>query len=420
MGLLGLAAAGSLLAPPVLGRARPRAVIVGGGPAGMGAARAMAMQFKGIEITVVEANRRYVTPFFANRFLGGLDPLDHFIFGYDKANSGKGMQSTIHVVQGRAETVDADRRLVRLDGGDTLPYDRLVLAPGVSRVEGGIDGYGIEAETLMPHAYLDSRSEQWRNLNDRIRAMDDGGVVTISVPKRPYRCHPAPYERASLIAARLQREKPRSKVLILDANDSFPLMDAIIPFWEKRFGDILEWVPAEFGGAVVGIDPKTGTLKTVDDTIWPTVASVIPPQQAGGLAIKTGLADETGWCPVDGTTFESHLLPGVHVIGDAIDPGDMPRAAYGAYSQAQACAVAVGNALTGGSRAIPALSNRCYFLLANHHGMVVRGRYKILKGRIEGIEGGASTPGESDEQRAAMAKEADHWYSEITHNVFGA
>jgi NADPH-dependent 2,4-dienoyl-CoA reductase/sulfur reductase-like enzyme len=414
-GKLTLAAIGAVCAPAAIGKARARVCVVGGGPAGTTAARHLAANFDGLHITLIEANSRYTTPFFCNRYLAGLRPLETFIHNYERVAAAE----RITVVHDRVRTIYTEHKTLRLAVGRDLPYDRLVIGPGVSFIDNLIEGYGAEAERALPHAYIGSMPEQWQILRRQLEAMENGGVVAISVPKRPYRCHPAPYERASLVANYLTRDKPRSKVLILDANNTFPLMDVMLEDWEERLGETIEWVSADFGGAVVAVDRAARTLTTVDDRIKADVANVIPPQQAGTLAVSAGLTDDSGWCPVDPLTFESQRITGIHVIGDAIEPGDMPRSAFAAHSQAKVCAVAIGNALTGESLSAPELSNRCYFLLRQAAGLIVGGRYRASNNRIEGIEGFASQAGEDSTVRKATSEAAERWYAEITTAMFG-
>jgi len=414
-GKLTLAAIGSVTAPAAMGKARARVYVVGGGPAGATAARQLATNFDELDITLIEANHRYTTPFFCNRYLAGMEPLETFIHGYERVAS----TDRITVIHDRAAAIDTERKTLRLAGGTDLPYDRLVIGPGVSFVDNSIEGYDQKATTTIPHAYIGSMSEQWKILRRQLETMEDGGVVAISVPKRPYRCHPAPYERASLIANYLAREKPRSKVLVLDANNTFPLMDVMLEDWEERLGETIEWVSADFGGSVESVNPAARTLMTADDQIKADVANVIPPQRAGTLAIDAELADASGWCPIDPATFESRRAASIHVIGDAIVPGDMPRSAFAAHSQAKVCALAVGNALTGDDLATTELTNRCYFLLRRAAGLIVGGRYRATADRIEGIEGYASQAGEDANVRKATAEAAKKWYGEITTAMFG-
>jgi sulfide dehydrogenase [flavocytochrome c] flavoprotein subunit len=415
-GKLGLAVAGALWAPAVLaGGGGARVVIVGGGPGGVAVARALAAGYSDLDITIVEANNAYVTPFFSNRYVAGLWPLDKITFTYGRLAAVAG----IRLVHDRAMAIDVDRRQVRLEGGAVLAYDRLVVATGADLIYDAIDGYGPAAETALPHAYHGADAGQLTLLYDQLQAMDDGGLVAVTVPKRPYPCHPAPYERASLIAEWLQRHKPTSKVLVLDSNETFPQMEIMLGAWERDFGDLIEWRPGDFGGAVEAVDGASRTLITADESVMADVGNVIPPQRAGWLATQTGLADASGWCPIDPVGLESMVAPNIHVLGDACDPGDMPRSAYGAFSQAQVCATAIGNAVGGASRTPPEYSNSCYFLLRHGSALVIGGRYQPEAGRITGIEGYSSAVDEDDAARAATAEAAERWYDDLTKALFG-
>lgn len=410
-----LALASVLFAPAIVGAARAKVVVIGGGPGGATAARELAKGYPGLDIHLVEPNRRYLTPFFANRYLVGMRSLDSLSYGYE----GVGRASGVHVVQERVSGLDVERKLAHLSGGGTLAYDRLIMAPGADSIPGAIPGYGPGAEKVMPHAYVGTSAEQWKILRAQLDDMEDGGLVVVTVPPRPYRCHPAPYERASLIAGYLKRKKGRSKIVILDSNKTFPLMEAMIETWDDQFGDLLEWVPADFGGAVVAVDAAGRTVMTADDRHGAAVANVIPPQRAASLARAAGLAGDSGWCQVDPCSFESSRVAGIHVLGDAIDPGDMPKSASSARSQALACAAAVGSALTGAARPSADYSSVCYFLIGEGSGLMIGGRYRAEQGRITGYEGNSSEAGEDEDTRSATAKAADRWYEDLTRKVFG-
>lgn len=411
----GLAAAGALVALPVLGRVRPRVVIVGAGVAGTIVARDLVAKFPELQVTLIEAQASYLTPFFANRSFAGLAPLESYIYRYDRiAQDGR-----LRFLKDRVTDIDRDRKSVRLASGATEPYDKLIVATGIDMAPAGIENYDAQVAETMPHAYVGNADRQWHLLNAQLSSMEDGGVVAVVVPERPYRCHPAPYERVSLMAGYLQGHKPRSKILVLDANSSFPLMGPMQAFWEKKFGAMVEWLPGDFGGRVKAVDPKNHSLITEDGKITPTVANVIPPQQAPDLAKRGGLVGKIGWCPVDPVTFQSVMANDVYVLGDAIDPGDMPRSAFAAASQAKVCAVAIGNALTGQNQPSPELTNACYFLLEKNHGLVVGGAYKPVAGRITGVKGFASEAGEDASIRAKTAANADAWYKDITREMFG-
>ena len=229
--------------------------------------------------------------------------------------------------------------MISLADGQRLSYDRLVLAPGIDIRWDALPGYSEAAAEQMPHAW--KAGEQTLLLRRQLETMEDGGLVVISAPANPFRCPPGPYERASLIAHYLKARKPRSKLIILDAKDVFSKQRLFQSAWKELYPGILEWVSLSSGGNVTSVDPNTNTLVTDFEKYQANVANVIPPQRAGSIAERAGVADVSGWCPIDPVTFESRLQANVHVIGDAAIAGAMPKSAFGANAQAKICAVAV-------------------------------------------------------------------------------
>ena len=240
-------------------------------------------------------------------------------------------------------------------------------------------------------------------------------------PANPFRCPPGPYERASLIAHYLKTKKPKSKVIILDAKDAFSKQRLFQNAWKELYPDHLEWVSLSQGGKVNSVDVAEKTLVTDFGRHKASVANVIPPQRAAAIAQSAGVADRSGWCPVDPVTFESKLVPNIHVIGDAAIMGAMPKSAFSANSQAKVCATAVATLLKGGTPAEPRLINTCYSLIAPDYGITVAGVYKPTNGQLADIQGaGGVSP--ADAPRAARALEAqfaDGWFKTITGEVFG-
>ena len=410
-----LASIGSMIAPPLLAQPKARVVVVGGGVAGASVAQKLGRSGGGIDVTLVEPNRRYTTPFFSNRALVDFKPLESFTHGYEKLAA----VNNVRIVHDTVIDGDPDKQSIRLASGTDLAYDRLIVAPGTRLITEQIDGYGPESELIFPHAYNGSSSGQWTLLRQQVQNMKDGGLVVITAPRRPYKCTPAPYERASLIAGYLHQHKPKSKLLVLDSKVEFPLMDAMIEIWDEKFGELIEWVSADFGGAIDGVNNEARSILADGETIAPDVGNIIPPQRAGTIAQQLDLADEHGWCPVNPLTFESTRQENIHVLGDAIDAGDMPKAASAAHQHALAAAVAIKNILSGSSDPVPSLENACYFLTGPGQALVVGGRYKIADGEIIGIEGYSSDLGESDEDRQKTARDADQWYKEVVQAMFG-
>jgi sulfide dehydrogenase [flavocytochrome c] flavoprotein subunit len=251
--------------------------------------------------------------------------------------------------------------------------------------------------------------------------MEDGGVVVISAPANPYRCPPGPYERASLIAAWLKVNRPRSKLLLLDAKDAFSKQKLFQAGWAQLYPGLLEWVSLSDGGKVTRVDPATNTFETDFGSHTANVGNVIPPQRAGRIAALAGVADRTGWCPIDPVTFESKLQPGIHVVGDAAIAGAMPKSAFAANAQAKVCAEAVVELLAGGTPGEPRLINTCYSVVAPGYGISVAGVYRPVNGQLTDIAGaGGTSPLDAPAaQRAQEAEYADAWFKTITGETFG-
>jgi len=412
---LGLASAAALCPAPARAQsAGPRVVVVGGGFGGASCARALRQLAPRFAVTLVEASATFTACPFSNAVIGGLRELSAQQFGYTRVAA-----DGITVVPAMATAVDAAAKSVTLADGTRLPYDRLVLAPGIDIRWGALPGYDEAAAAAMPHAW--KAGEQTLLLRRQLEAMDDGGLVVIAAPANPFRCPPGPYERASLIAHYLKTKKPKSKLLVLDAKDAFSKQRLFQAAWAELYPGLLEWVPLSKGGAVTSVDAATRTLVTDFGKHQAKVANVIPPQKAGRIAEAAGVADRSGWCPIDPVTFESTLQPGIHVIGDAAIAGAMPKSAFAANSQAKSCAAAVVTLLDGGTPASPKLINTCYSLVAPVYGISVAGVYVPSGGQLADVPGagGVSPANAPRGARAAEAVLAEAWFRTITGEVFG-
>ena len=414
-----LALAAAVGAGPALTRlaaaqAPARVVVVGGGFAGATCARFLRRADARLDLTLVEPNPTFTACPFSNEVVAGLRDIREQHFGYQAIGA-----EGIKVVQAAATGIDPSGRQVHVAGGDSLPYDRLVLAPGIDFRWEAIPGYDQAAAEKMPHAW--KAGEQTLLLRRQLEAMPDGGIVVMAVPANPYRCPPGPYERASLIAYYLKTQKPRSKVLILDAKDTFSKQRLFTDAWKQLYPGLLEWVSLSQGGKVISVDPGTNTVSTDFEQYKAAVANVIPPQRAGRIADLAGVADRTGWCPINPVSFESQLQPNIHIIGDAAIAGAMPKSAFAANAQAKVCAAAVATLLKGGTPTEPVLLNTCYSLVAPDYAISVAGVYRPKGGQLTDVEGagGTSPPQAPPQTRAREAQYAEAWFRTITNEVFG-
>jgi len=391
-----------------------RVVVIGGGFGGSTCARFLKALDPRLNVTLVEANATFIACPFSNEVIVGLREFQEQEFGYG------GLRKVgVTVAIQSATGVDAAARSVTLADGTKLPYDRLVLSPGIDINWTGLPGYTQAVAERMPHAW--KAGAQTLLLRRQLEAMPDGGTVVISAPGNPFRCPPGPYERASLIAWYLKTKKPKSRLIVLDAKDVFSKQRLFQNAWKALYPDTLEWVSLSSGGKVNAVEADSMTLVTDFNRFKADVVNVIPPQKAGAIAAIAGVADRSGWCPIDPVSFESKLQPGMHVIGDAAIMGAMPKSAFAANAQAKACASAVVRLLAGEKPVEPRLLNTCYSIVQPDYGISVAGVYRPEKDLFVDIEGagGVSPLDAPASTRVAEAQLAHGWYKTITRETFG-
>jgi sulfide dehydrogenase [flavocytochrome c] flavoprotein subunit len=414
--LAGGAAVAGLFTRRAGARARDgRVVVVGAGFGGATCARYLRRLAPELDVTLVERGERFVTCPFSNTVIAGLQDLGSVTHGFEGLR-----RRGVTVIEGEAVAVDPEGGTIRLAGGGSLPFDRLVLSPGIDLKWHAIEGYDEAAAARMPHAW--KAGAQTALLRRQLEAMKDGGLVVIAVPASPFRCPPGPYERASLIADYLHREKPRSKVLILDANDGFSKQGLFREGWERLYPGLIEWVGFSHGGNVIAVDPGAMEVRTDFESFRADVANIIPPQRSARLVDTADLAAGGDWCRVDHRTFESAVVPNIHLLGDAILAGAMPKSGFSANSQAKVCARAVVALLRDEEPPEPVYINTCYSLLAADYGISVAAVYRLDDdGEIAPVpgSGGVSPPGAPLAFRRAEADYARGWYASITADMFG-
>lgn len=416
----GAAAAASLGLPRVGRAATKKVVIVGGGAGGATAARALKKMAPSVEVTLIEPKEHYYTCFLSNEVLSGRRKLKSIRFNY-KGIAAEGIQVVHDTVTG----IDGEAQKVTTAGGDTFRYDRCILSPGIDFEWDSIDGYNPEVAERIPHAY--KAGSQTATLRKQLEDMEDGGTVVIAPPGNPFRCPPGPYERTSQIAWYLKHNKPKSKVLVLDAKDAFSKQGLFTAAWEEYFGygtddSLIEWVSMTAGGQLTGVDPDGGKVTTMADTVKADVINPIPPQKAGKIAFDAGLTNDTGWCPVDQHTFESTVQSGIHVIGDASIASPMPKSGYAANSEAKVCAASVAALLQGKEAPTPSYVNTCYSTVTPEHGFSVAMVYSLDdQGRIQKVDGaGGLTPEDApDRVMKQEVKYCHSWFRNITKDMFG-
>jgi sulfide dehydrogenase [flavocytochrome c] flavoprotein chain len=420
---LAVAAPASVLHIPIASAAsKGKVVVVGGGFGGAAAAKYLKMMSPTLDVTLVEKNKIYTSCPLSNEVISGHLELKELEVGYDGIK-----KRGVNVVFDEVTAIDPVKKTVTLKGGKPLAYDALVVSPGIDFNFAAIEGYSEElANGDLPHAY--KAGPQTLTLRKQLMAMPDGGTFVITVPNGPFRCPPGPYERASQVAAYLKGHgKMKSKVLILDANDSFSKKGLFEQAWKTHYGSMIEWVPGASDGKVIKIDAKTKTAFTNFGEHKADVLNVIPPHGAGSIAKATGLTNDKGWCSVDMLTMESVVHKDIWVVGDSCVHGELPvygapKSAHMAVTQAKVAAGAIIAKLNGQPAPVPYFVNTCYSVAAPDWGFSVVHVYKVDNGKLVYVqEAGGISPIDTPALATTRKLEAGYqvgWFKNIMADCF--
>lgn len=384
----------------------PRIVVVGGGFGGANVARALRRYLPKARITLLERRSSFLTGPFSNAVIAG--NLSSSALEVRPERLG---DDGVEVRIDAAVALDPERRRVRTESGARLEADYLVVSPGVRLLEEHIEGWRPEA---MPAGW--SGGPDVLELARRVKALPEGATVAIGSPPNPYRCPPGPYERASLLAAKLAPKK--GKVLILDAKDDFTKSALFRLEWDVRYPGTVEWVPRAKGGRVVRIEEDT-LVTEGGERVRPDLASIIPAQRASELAERAGLTDATGWCPVDGQTFEAKGFPGVFVLGDAAAAAPMPKSATCAHGQAQLVALVIAHRVRKAELPPQMLLNTCFSLTTEQHAISVSAAYRLEADGPKVVNSETSSLRADDVAREKEADQARAWLQSMLTDTFG-
>jgi NADPH-dependent 2,4-dienoyl-CoA reductase/sulfur reductase-like enzyme len=414
-----LAQAGALAAAtgfpiPVVAQAKPKVVIVGGGPGGATVAKYVAKDSDGaVEVTLIEPLRQFTTCFHSNLYLGGFRTWESITHSYDALGSKYGVK----LVHQTASAIDREKKSVRLADGSQLAYDRLAIAPGIDLKFESVPGYSEAAAETMPHAW--KPGPQTQLLKRQLDSVEDGGVIVMIAPPNPYRCPPGPYERVSMMAHVLKAKgHRRSRIVVLDPKESFSKQALFQEGWEKHYPGMVEWQDPKMHGGIKRVDVAAMTVETDLASYKAALVNVIPAQSAAKIARDAGLANQSGYCPIDPASMKSTSDPNIHVVGDSCIPGDMPKSAFSANSQAKVAAMIIRGELVN-ARTFPArYTNTCWSLIATDDTVKVGGRYEPKDGKIAAVETFVSQIGEGVDLRRQTQAENMGWYSGIVADIF--
>lgn len=391
----------------LFGGRKARVVVVGGGFGGATAAKYLRLWDDAIEVTLIERNPNFISCPFSNLVIGGSKSLSDITHSYDSLRT----KYSINVVQAEISAVDPQKQTVTTNSG-VLSYDRLVISPGIDFMytEGLAGLESASAQELIPHAW--KAGPQTVNLRRQLEAMPDGGVFVISIPKAPYRCPPGPYERICQVASYFKTSKPKSKIIVLDANPEITSKKGLfMKVWSEMYPGMIDYKP---NNTAEQVDIATRTIKTEFENIKADVLNLVPPQKAGNIAKLAGVVNvDNRWCGVDFTTYESVMHKNIHVIGDAIG-APLPKSGHMANQTAKVCAGAIV-ALVNGNPVVakPKFANTCYSFVNNKEAMNVASvhQYDPEKKTMVAVEGttGVSTTWSETEGGFAQAWAKNIW-----------
>lgn len=397
----------------VRGNYKPKIVIIGGGFGGGSCARYLERFSNFFDILLIEKKNTYYTCPFSNYVLGGFRTIEQNIFDYKNfaLRKTKLLNANVHFI-------NPEKNKIILDNNDSINYDWLVISPGIDFKWNTIEGYNQKVNAKFPHCW---NGKDVDILNKQIDSLDNNSVILISIPAYPYRCPPAPYERASMIAYKLKKKNLKYKIFLLDNKNSFTKQKLFLAAWNKFYPNCIEWISKNNGGEVVEFNQNKKEIYTKSAGKFKgNLINIIPEQKAGQLLQSSNLVFND-WVEIDPISFSHKNFSNIHVLGDSINAGDMPKSAFSANSQAKICAENLKNKILEKDMVNPTFLNTCYSLASSQHGFSTSSWYRVSSKNSKIVSLG------STETRVGMDKkiykeEMLHslgWYENIVNEVFG-
>ena len=424
--------AAKVLAPA----AGAKIVVVGGGVGGATVSKYLKLFNPKLDVTLIDRNPHFIRHYGSSEVITGAITMDDLTVSYDALKSNYG----IKVVQDTIVGLDANKKTV-VGVRDRYTYDKLIVSPGVELLYEKLPGYSAElAHTKIPSGWI--AGPQTQLLANQLQSMRQGGTFLLVAPPNPYRCPPGPYERAALVTQWCNKHNPTAKVIITDPKNDFVTDQTMILGWNRLYGFPipesykealgkyaspgcdncqLSWIQAKDGGKPLSLDAKNMTVTTEAGTIKADVINIIPPMRAANVALAMGLANQTGFCPVDRRTFESTIIPDVYVLGDASIADAMPKSGFSANTQGKNTARAIVEQLAGHEIPEPVWSNTCYALAGEDYGLFVADVFRLVNGKISRVNTRARYQflTASREEQTLAAHYLHSWMNTITADSFG-
>ena len=390
---------------------KPKVVIIGGGFGG-GSCLSYLQKFSNqFDIFLIEKNKNYYTCPYSNSVVGGFRSLNDNKFYLNNVK-----YNDVKLIYKEVQFVDSETKLIKFSDNEFLNYDWLVISPGIDFKWNDIEGFNFETSKKLPHGWNGADAKK---ISDKVNSLENNSTILLSAPDYPYRCPPAPYERASLIAYNLKKRGLRFKIIILDSKDSFAKQNLFFKAWKELYPKSIEWIPKSKGGKVTKLDYKNKVLITeTGQKFKGQFINIIPNQKTKNLFLYQ---KKTDWLKVNPSTFELKDYKSVHAVGDCINAGDMPKSAFSANSQAKACAENLKNIILGKEILNPVFFNTCYSFASPNYVFSISSWYKVNKFNDKIVSLGTSESNINDTkfQRNVEVGHSRGWYQTITKEVFG-
>ena len=389
---------------------KPKVVVVGSGFGGGTCIKFLSKFSKILDLHVIDKYTQIQTCPFSNLVLGSVMDYQDITF-----NVNKNLEAKFHTTQ--VKYINSEKKRIYFSDDMSMNYDYLILSPGIGFKKNQINGYSIDDKSSVPHCWTGDK--QIFEFKKRLNSLDDFCNLIISAPEYPYRCPPAPYERASMIANYLKKKKKKFKIFVLDSKNSFTKQEIFFNEWKKKYDDSIEWISKKDGGKVVNV--KNGVVSTETGLKFsPDFLHIIPNQQASEIFHNSGLTSDD-WCLINPVNFEIVDCKDIYALGDSIDAGDMPKSGFSANSQAKMLSMNLVNKILNKDYVDPVFLNTCYSFSSGDRAFSITSWYRLnsQKNRIISLGSKESDVDASDLDRLRESKEAYDWYENITGMMYG-